>query len=149
MLVILDEDLLEYLDYHDEGMAQMFGNWFNWLVQELKTIINAHRAQLPVKAHKINEPCVYWSLLPLHSNFSETKNNNRRKLNFCMESTLKGRSDMHVIKIKDIWNSHDKSLVKNDNFTETGFYTYWRAIDAALKFNVLCHEMFLACMQCH
>ena len=77
-------------------------------------------------------------------NFSEKANDCRKKFNFCLESILKGHSDMHVIKFKNKWDFYDKALVCMDKFTECGLYSYWEAVDSAFSFNVKCHESFLA-----
>ena len=87
---------------------------------------------------------MYWCLAPMHVNFSDKKNEARKKWNFCLKSLLKGRSDMRVIKLKEVWNFNDKSLIAMNRVTDTGFYTYWRAADTALKFNISRHELFLA-----
>ena len=51
---------------------------------------------------------------------------------------------MIVIKIKDIWNSKDSTLVINDRVTETGVTNLWRAVDVTFKYNVVWHEVYLA-----
>ena len=147
MLVILDEDLIEFLGYREAGMSQMLGRWIHWLIKELEEVISLRKKQLPVRAQKDAEPCTYWSLAPLHCNFTDKTNETRRKLNFCLESLLKGKPRMRLIKIKEIWDFNDKSLVKNNCIMESGFYTYWRAVDAAFKFNACRHEIYLAKMK--
>ena len=141
--VVLDEDIIDYLGYQDTGMSQIIGGMLHWILKQFKEIIQKRKDQLPVKSKRDTEPCVYWCLAPLHVNFSDKKNEARKKWNFCLESLLKGHSDMRVIKLKEVWNFNDKSLIAMNRFTDTGFYTYWRAVDPALKFNILRHELFL------
>ena len=150
ILVVLDDDLIEFLKFEGVGMSQMLGHWLTWLMKEFKSLIDKRKGLLPAKAKRHAEPCIYWFLAPLHWGFTNTKNESRKKLNFCMESILKGRSDMRVIRFKDkdIWDYNDKSLVTMNRLTDVGLYTYWQAVDAAFKFNALHHELFLAKSKC-
>ena len=148
MLIVMDYDLIEAMDFQDPGMSGLMGEWLSWLTKALTLLIDACKHQLPVKAKKLDQPCVYWVLAPLHSGFSQKVNDCRKKINFCLESMLKGRSDMCVIKFKDKWDFYDRTLVNMDKITECGLYSYWEAVDAAFHFNVKCHELFLAKSKC-
>ena len=147
MMVILDSDLIDYLGFEEAGMAQLLRDWVDWLVKEFSAALSTRVEQLPAKAKIL--PCVYWVLLLVHINFSDRSNNSRKKFNFCIESLLKGRSDMRVIKLKDRWDFNDPTLVQKGRFTEAGKYAYWEAIDSAFQFNVQCHELFLAKSKCN
>ena len=148
VLIILDSDLIDFLAFNKAGMAQLAGDWITWLVNQFSVAIAKRKEQLPSKAQCKSEPCVYWCLPPSHVNFGESANECRKKFGFCVETILKGRSDMRVIKIKDGWNFNDKSLVHQGKLTETGKYAYWEAVDLAFKFNTERHELFLAKSKC-
>ena len=143
VLIVFDDDLLDYLNYKEQGMSALLSQWLSWLVREFKSLLNSRLKQLSDRAKKPTEPCVYWTLLPLHIGFPDKINEARRKYNFCLETILKGRSDMRVVKLKN-WEFGDKILVQQGKITETGLYHYWQAVDAALKFNVHRHELYLA-----
>ena len=143
IIVILDDDIITYLDYKGVSVGELFGLWWAWLIQEVRTIIQKRREQLPKKAQSDHESCVYWCVAPTHANFSIERNEIRKKLNFCLESILKGKQDMRIMKLKE-WNGSDNSLVKKDKMSDHGLYMYWNAVEAAFKFNVEKHELFLA-----
>ena len=146
IILIFDNDLIEYMNYLDSGMAQLLGVWVNWLISEFAAAVEKRNDQLPVRAKLM--PCIYWCLLPGHVNFYALVNENRKKFNFCVESSVKGKADMRVIKIKDNWDFNDPNLVQNGSFTEAGKYAYWEAVDAAFHFNADRHELFLAKSKC-
>ena len=50
---------------------------------------------------------------------------------------------MRLIKIKEFWNREDPDLVFNNKFTKTGLSTYWKAMDASFRYNVLKRRDFL------
>ena len=50
---------------------------------------------------------------------------------------------MRLIKIKEFWDRADNELVMNNSFTKSGLATYWRALDASFKFNVLKRRDYL------
>ena len=130
-LVILDDDLITYLDFKGPGVAELLRKWVSWLIDQMTSAVAERKKQLPIKSKREAEPCIYWCLVPTHKNFSQPCNDTRKKLNFCLESLLKGKQDMRVIKLKEHWDFADQSLVCKDNMTDTGLYSYWKAIDAA------------------
>ena len=148
MLLILDDDLITYLDYKGSGVSELLGKWLSWLIQQIEKLVSARLNQLPPKAKQEYEPCIYWCLAPLHMNFSAQHNDIRRKLNLCLESLLKSNHRMRVIKMKEKWEFSNQSLVQNDKITETGLYTYWDSIDSAFRFNVSKHDIFLPKLKC-
>ena len=143
IVLILDDDLIMFLDYKGAGVAQLLGHWLNWLVEQFSEAIHIWKDKLPVKSKDDNEPCIYWCLTPLHANFNIQRNELRKMYNFTLELLLTGHSDMRVIKIK-IWSFNEGHLVKGDKITESGMFAYWRAVDEAFVFNANHHELFLA-----
>ena len=100
IIVILDDDLITYLDYKGVGVGELLGEWLRWLMTEIEVIIKARKDQLPVKVKRDMEPCIYWCISPTHVNFSAQRNDLRKKLNFCLESLLKNRENMRILKLK-------------------------------------------------
>ena len=143
ILVILDDDLITYLDFKQEGVATLLGSWIEWLVREFNKVIKARKEQVPMKCKKA-DTCFYWVAAPTHSNFSKDRNHLRVKYNLSLESVIRGQPNMRVIPLKNDWNSQDGKLVINDKITEMGMTAYWRAIDESFKYNAVKHETFLA-----
>ena len=142
-IVILDNDLVSFLEYTRDGVATMLGTWVEWLAKEFDSLIKDHLNQLPSKCKKAN-PFLYWVTAPIHSYFLKDTNNLRIKFNLSLESVIRTYPNMRVVKIKEAWNPKDSRLVIHDRLTESGFSSYWNTIDATFKYNVTRREVFLA-----
>ena len=101
LLVVLDDDIITYLDYKGVGASELLDNWIQWIMSELESLIQKRKDQLPLKAKKEGHPFIYWSMAPTHKNFSSQRNDLRKKMNFCLESILKGKSGMRILKLKE------------------------------------------------
>ena len=148
IILVLDDDLIKYLNFSGPSVSQLLGNWLEWLTKQFTQAVYNRKKVLPTKAKNSTSPCIYWCLAPGHSCFSLSNNELCKKHNLCLETLLRGRSDMWVIKMKDHWNFQDSTLVKSDSISESGLYAYWGGVDAAFKLNALRHEMFLAKSKC-
>ena len=143
ILVILDDDLIQYLQFHGEdGVATLLGTWVQWLSKEFNSLIDQRMGQLPAKSKKVI-PYFYWVNVPTHSFFTKEANQLRIKFNLSLDSVLRPVNNMRVIKIKD-WDTKDSHLVINDHFTDQGLTTYWCAVDRSFKFNATRREIYLA-----
>ena len=143
ILVVLDDDLISYLDCKvADGVASLFGIWIDWLVKEINDMIKTWLSQIPLKSKKIL-PFVYWVTAPIHSYFSKQRNNLRIKFNLSLESVVHQQENMRVIKMKD-WEMKDSMLVINDRITEFGMTSYWLAVDSTFRYNCNRRENFLA-----
>ena len=143
IVVVLDDDLITYLDFKKEGATTLLGIWIQWLAQEAQKLLQDRLQQLPVKCKK-TEVFFYWVSAPLHSFFSKERNDLRTRFNLALDSVIKTQKNMRIIKLKDWWNSKDSSLVIHDRITETGMGAYWKAVDASFHFNDDQRQTFLA-----
>ena len=145
ILVILDDDLITFLDFKSsDGAATLLGSWVEWLVKEFNAAINARLEKLKNK-YKKGTIFMYWLTAPTHKNISKGRNSLRMKFNLSLESVVKTQqSNMRVIRLKEHWDTQDSTLVVNDRMTETGLSAYWRAIDATFKYNEERREIYIA-----
>ena len=146
VVVILDDDLIQYLKYKKFGVSTMYGTWIEWLANEFNTLVDTRRQQLPLKSKKEGrtEPQFYWMSLPAHRDFDEEETSMRTKFNLCMESVVKTFDNMRVIKPKAFWDRDDSDLMFNGTtLSSYGNKQYWLAIDSALKFNIEKRKEFL------
>ena len=98
---------------------------------------------LPEKAKPKNETQIYWIEPANHKNFDVLHVQSREIFLQCMDTVLKLYDNMRLLKIKEYWNKSDSDLVFNNRFTKEGLITYWRAMDATFKFNVLKRRDYL------
>ena len=141
IVIILDCDLVDYFDYEGYGVASAYSEMIKYLVTKIDTTCSEMMKKLPKKARREEYPCIYWAAAPHHKNFDN--NSLRTKFNNCLESVVKLFNNMRVIKMKEIWDFENASLVCKGRFTSEGFDTYWKSIDSAVRFNVMKHEQFL------
>ena len=144
ILLILDDDLIMYLDFKGEEVSSMLGTWLSWLMEQFESLISQRRDLLPMKSKRQYELCMYWCAVPVHSGFNTRRNEIRKKFNLCLESICKGKQDVRVIKMKERWSFEDKALVMNDKITELGMDAYWDSVDCAFKFNAMKRDVFVA-----
>ena len=142
ILLFLDDELIKYINYTNQGVAELLRNWFKWLVNNINDMVAAKKSYLPAKAKRDAEPAIYWNALPFHEEAFD--NEVRNIYNLTLETVLKQQSNMHLIKIKEVWNPFDNNLAVMGIFTPEGRLAFWKAVDKALKFNVAKREEFLA-----
>ena len=100
-LFVLYDDLITYLDYcHEDGLATLLGTWVEWLANEPKKLIKTRRDEVPDKSKKLPTPFLYWVVAPTHSFFSKERKSQCIKFNLCLESVIRTKDDMHVIKLR-------------------------------------------------
>ena len=141
MVIVLDNDLIEYLGYTQFGVSGLLGEWIDYLAKTLDAYVTEKKAQLPSKPVKRDWPLVYWVQAPHHRWF--TDNPLQSKFNNTLDATPKLYKNMHFVKIKNVWDYDDNMLVNpNGSIMTVGLFKYWEAIDTSLEFNVLKHESF-------
>ena len=143
VVIVLDDDLITFLDYKKDGVATLLGSWVEWLVKEIKVAFTKRIDQLPKKSKK-SLPFFYWVTAPTHSYFSKERNALRVKFNLSLESVICAQEDMRVIKIKEGWNAADSKLVIQDRTTSAGLTSYWYAVDASFRYNSQRRDLYLA-----
>ena len=143
VIVVLDDDLIMYLDFKKDGAATLLRTWVQWIVKGFNRLLDIRRKQLPSKCVKTNT-FFYWVTAPIHSHFTKERNNLRMKFNLSLDAVIRTQHNMQVLRLKEFWNTGDTSLEVHDKLTETGLSAYWDAIDATFKFNEVKHEVYLA-----
>ena len=133
IVMILDSDIFEFIDFDGYGISSMIGDMLESLIKDLIEMIDDHKSKLPTKCKKEDYPFFYWIALPHHKNFN---NNIRSKFNSTLDTIVKLYSEMRIALIKEHWDFDDDNLVSRNNLTRRGTYQYWKAIDASLKFNI-------------
>ena len=134
----MDDNIIELVDYYKTGVSKLYGSIIKSIAKLLAGIVKDRNEDIPTKAVRDKYPMFYWVALPQHKNFLCAMKTMRTKFNLCLESTLRNQPNMHVIKLKEVWSYHDDETVDKitGNMTLQGQKAYWRAVDAAFKFNV-------------
>ena len=143
VVIVLDNDLTQYLAFINQGAASLLGEMFEWLVKTFLAISQERKDMLPIRAVRTDYPQFYFVAPLRHRNFGD--NFIRSTLFHCMESTAKLYNDVRIIKLVKIWNFDDMDLVTAEGqFTSLGLSSYLAAIDSAVQFNVQKREQYLS-----
>ena len=145
IVIVLENDLIEYLGYKDAGVASMYGPWLEWLCEQVSLLITKKFDKLPTKNKFDDPPQVYWCGAVTHHDFSDQEKEVRNKFNKCLETNVKKYESMRMIRFKEKWNHEEPFLVSNDAVSITGQLIYWQSVDVAVAFNVEKHRQFLVC----
>ena len=143
VVVVLDNDLIQYLAFIKKGVETLLGEWFEWVMVCFTELCKARCTQLPKKAVRDDYPQLYFVAPPKHKRFGD--NNAQQTLLNCMETTVKIYDNVPLIKMIELWNFNDEELVDDDgHITSLGLTTYWVSIDAAVAFNVKKRDEYLS-----
>ena len=142
VIIILDDDLIQFLGYDNQGLSGILGSWIECLIKTLDDMVTERKENLPKKVLNEDYPMIYWVTCPHHKFY---KNNHAHtKFNACLEVAMKLKNNMRVIKMKT-WEFENNHLLYESTgaITSYGLNKYWRAVDAAFQYNAICHDLFL------
>ena len=143
IVVILDNNLIQFPAFVNKGMANLLGEWFEWLASCYNELCEQRKNLLPSKAARPDYPQIYFVAPLRHNNFSD--NEERKILMNCMEAMAKIMENIRIIKMMELWNPNDLDLVSHDGIlTADGMRVYWASVDKAVAFNVKKHDEFLS-----
>ena len=112
IIFMLDDDIIRATKPSDIGATLLLTKLVEWLFKEIARIIQQRKEQLPLKAIKSDFPMVYWVEAPQHKNF--TNNLLRRKLNSVVQVTISNYRNMHIMRMKKIWDPDDSNFFRNN-----------------------------------
>ena len=143
ILIVLDDDIIKTVCYETEKLCAVYGTYLEWLTKTIHEMILQKKDFLPEKALRPHEPQIYWTALPNSMLFEDASLEARNKFNLCLDTAVKSYSEMCMVRIKEIWDPENSKLVSNNRMTVYGLTKYWKAIDAAFKFNVIKRDEFI------
>ena len=143
MVIVLDADIVNFLDYDGYGVVALLGKWLKYLAEKIQYYCDKRKKALPLKAMKEDYPVIYWATAPHHRFFRD--NHLRAKFNNVLDSTLKLFNNMRTLKMKEVWSYDNPHLVHSSTgiISAYGLSKYWASIDSAIEYNVDKHELFL------
>ena len=143
VIIFLDNDLIEHLQYKKLNTASLLGPWIEYLSQTVAEALHQRYQDLPLKAWPKEVSQIYWVEAVGHNNFDYSDQKAREIFTQCLEANCKLHENMRILKIRHFWDKSDDSLVVNNRFTKAGLFTYWRSMDASFCFNTKKQEDFL------
>ena len=134
IVVVLDDDLINFFDYPDTGISKSLGKLIDHLMKEFNKLVAIQKEFLPKRARKPSYPSIIWIEAPLHNNFAN--NAERVKFNRELNNVVRFHEHSYVLKLKKIWDPSDTSLyaAEYSRYTNEGLTSYWIAVDYTIKF---------------
>ena len=135
--VILEDDLIRYVDYNDFGVTSVYGQIFNYIIEEVRSaIIEFKYGILPVKARRDAYPQIIWFLPTLHCNYHPSDNTLRKKLIGEMENQIKYQTQMHTVHVNTTWTYDNLNLVNKyeHRMSPLGLAKFWNDFDNKIAY---------------
>ena len=134
MIIVLDDDLINYLNINSFGMSVAYGRVLHYLFSEVNRLVAIKKDFLWMKSKKSHYPEIIWVNPPFHRSFRN--NTHRNKFSKALDATAAIYSDNWSLKLKCIWTSEGQDLFLADanRYTSNGLLTYWMAVDRTIKF---------------
>ena len=144
IVVVLDDDLIKYLNFGRYGFSEASGRLVSYLMSEFGKIIESHNERLPKKAiRKDGGPTIVWIQPPLHKNFA----NNHLRIKFakvCDEMAQLHPNNV-ALALKKGWDEDDDHMYLQESrrYTHAGLGAYWQAVDRTIKYadNILLKKL--------
>ena len=86
IVVVLDNDLLRFINHNKFGISIKVGTELDWLVDEYHMIVEKRLSQPPVRCKKLSFTHIIWFGLPINENFVD--NVLRVRFNHCLENVV-------------------------------------------------------------
>ena len=116
-------------------LRNTFEKLIKYLIRETERLRECFLENLPSKAKKQDDmPYILWVISTQHKNYPD---NARRKIfSTALINSTKGKENSITLQLKQIWDQWDNNLFASHNhcFTESGFYTFWEAVDRTIRF---------------
>ena len=135
IVIVLDDDLIKFLNHEGYGITKSLGWLINNLMIEYDRLIETQKEYLSYKSKKSSHPILIWIEAPLHNEFDN--NSEHLKFNKCLQEKSLFRRNMVSLHLKKVWDPSNKNyyLGHSQRFTTAGMDAYWTAIDRTIKYS--------------
>ena len=145
VVVVLDNDLIDYIGFKNCGATTFYGKCLEWIFESFNKLIIRKNELLLARAQNINQTQIYWVAAVQHQLFEDIDKHAREKFNVCLEMVAKlYDNNTRVIKIRNGWNNKSSDMITYNRLSAQGVNTYWKAIDKSVQFNIEKRLEFLA-----
>ena len=100
LIIVLEDDLITFLDYCKFGVSGLFGMWLEYIAANIVQFLDTRCQQLPVSAIPRELTQIYWVEPINHNNFSTENRQMREKMCLCVESVTQLYDNMRALKIR-------------------------------------------------
>ena len=135
IVVVLDDDLTKTLR-NVSDFSLNAGKLLNWLLNEVRKLLDAYKDLLPQKAKQAEFPHVLWMAPALHKFLSNEDNMRREKFSRCLGQAVSYQQRMSMLHMVKYWDSEDGDNFIHDayRYTSNGLFRYWLSIDSAVRY---------------
>ena len=101
IVIVMDNDLIKYLDLDGYGVDKSYGRMVNNIMTEHERVIQTQREFLPTKSKKDHYPMIIWIEAPMHENYAN--NLQRNKFNKCLNTMASFHRNVISLHLKKVW----------------------------------------------
>ena len=137
LIFILEDDLIKNLGYNRTGAESGYSRVIDWLITEIKDVIEKAKQIMPEKALRADYPYILWICPTSHMWY---ENNHSRKLfSTVLDKAVSEQKGMAALKLRQLWSDTNESLFKDKYapLTERGIEILWQSIDKTIRYFVL------------
>ena len=131
IVVILDDDLIDDIDWYRPGFSFTVGRIVEWLFNKFHRLITAHKEKLPSKSRKFKFPTILWALVPKHDIYGHY-NEYKDKFNKSLQNTASLFREMGTLQLND-WDPSCLNYFAEGKISAYGLSTYWMSINNAFE----------------
>ena len=60
LLIVLEDNIIQFLKYNDYGVTEMFGRVLEFMAKNIRSIIDEFKSKIPPKAKRVEHPQIIW-----------------------------------------------------------------------------------------
>ena len=134
VVIVLEDDLINYVNIHTFGMSMVFGKILHYIFSEFNKIITAKKDILKPKSRRNCYSELLWINPPFNKDFSN--NPQHSKFGKALNTTASIYADNWSLQLKRIWDtqSQDLFIPGARRFSSKGLMTYWMVVDRTIRF---------------
>ena len=134
IIFAIEDDIISNIIYNDFGLKILYGEILDWLMSEIRMLIQEFKRMIPARAKKAGLPKIIWLGPTIHSAY---RNNNKRiKFTDSLASVCHLFPEVSAFKVKKPWLEDNIEYFlggDKNRWSADGIRSYWYAVDNIIK----------------
>ena len=141
VVLVIEDDIINMINHDDFGITKIYTLTMQWLMADLKRIINKFNTFIPSKAKGM--PHFLWIIPTMHNLYPN--NNKRKKFGVGLKAIAALHENTSALRLVQVWNPANSELYlsREERLTPQGLIAFWQAVDKTIHFcdtNVINHD---------
>ena len=132
--VVLEDDLIAFLNYNGRGETRMYAKAVDWLMKEFERLIAEFKQFLPSMCKRDNIPHILW--IQPSRNINYYNDESRYKLGKQLLEHANKYKNQSALELVQVWEFNNRSLYLTEQRRHTlqGKHLFWKAVDRTIRF---------------